>query len=211
MTGSSETVRAIAGIEDLKSRLSHREPSVVAGDRRAAVAAVLSFVAPDEPRVLMIHRAEDERDPWSGHMAFPGGRVEDADASPEAAARRETEEEVGLNLERDAIPLGRLSDVTAVARGRRLGLVIEPFIFAVTRRVALRLNSEVQESLWVPLSFFVGLGNRSSLTYDYEGRSIELPCYHYRGKLIWGLTLRMLDEMLEVVAGAESDDWPQRE
>ena len=196
--------------EVFRGLLEGREHKIIEGNRRAAVAAIFRTGKAGEVEILLIHRAEDVRDPRSGHMAFPGGRVDDDDASPEAAAIRETEEEVGLRLESHARLLGRLSDVTAVARGRRLGLVIEPFVFELVKASELRLNAEVQEALWVPLGFFFNEANRSSLTYDFEDRTYELPCYRYDGRVVWGLTLRMLDEVLEILSGRVIDDWPER-
>ena len=131
----------------IRSVLQRHTPHVVprsAELKVAAVAAVFRQRA-DDVEVLMIHRAEDPRDPWSGHMAFPGGRVEGGDQDPPAAAVRETREEVGLDLETNGILLGRLSDVAAVGRGRPMSLVIEPFVYSVDIWPDLKPNHEVAE------------------------------------------------------------------
>jgi hypothetical protein len=65
--------------------------------KRSAVAMILQ-VRDGELHILMIKRAEREGDPWSGHMAFPGGRMDKTDANGYAVAVRETSEEVGLAL-----------------------------------------------------------------------------------------------------------------
>lgn len=168
------------------------------GERLAAVAAI--FRPGDGcADLLFIHRAEDPRDPWSGHMAFPGGRVETGDSGSQAAAVRETREEVGLHLEADAEYLGRLSDVSAVARGRRLGLVIQPFVFALAGGTELELNHEVQEAVWVPLGFLADRDNRSTLQWKYGDVFVPLPCIRFQGHVIWGLTFGMVDELLELL------------
>ena len=87
-------------VESFRSALQDYEPLVLPvaeGQTRAAVAALLR-PGSDGAEFLFIHRADDPRDHWSGHMAFPGGRVEPTDADSLAAALRETREEVDLDL-----------------------------------------------------------------------------------------------------------------
>jgi len=169
--------------------------------RFAAVAAVLAD-GPTGPELLFIRRAEHPEDPWSGHMAFPGGRVEPGE-TPVEAVRREVLEEVGLDLDHDAAALGRLSDLAAIGRGRPMGLVIVPFVFELTRRAELVTNHEVEEAVWVPLSFLAERANRSSLAWRQGPTEITLPCYRWQGRVIWGLTFAMVDELLERIAGEE--------
>jgi 8-oxo-dGTP pyrophosphatase MutT (NUDIX family) len=147
---------------------------------------------------LLIHRAERASDPWSGHMAFPGGRVEPGDADSRRAAVREAGEEVGLDLDRDAVYRGRLSDAAPRGRGRRLGLVIEPFVFETHGEPTLQLGEEVQSVVWLPMRFVRDRSNRSSMWYWRAVVPVRLPCYRYRGHLIWGLTLRILDEIVRL-------------
>ena len=77
-------------------------------------------------------------------------------------------------------------------------MVIHPFVFALAPSHApLRPNPrEVAEAVWVPLDFLRDRGNRSTLEKTYAGVPMTLPCYRYDGRVIWGLTLRMLDELL---------------
>lgn len=172
-----------------------RELPRSAGTRLAAVAAVLAD-RPEGASLLLIRRAEHPEDPWSGHMAFPGGRVE-PEETPESAVRRETLEEVRLDLDRHAVDVGRLSDVAAVARGRPLQLVILPFLFEMVGSPALVPNHEVEEAVWVPLGFLLDRGNRSTVPWRHGGATLHLPCYRWQGRVIWGLTFAMVDELLE--------------
>jgi len=167
--------------------------------RRAAVAMVLRR-GPEGTELLFIHRAEHPRDPWSGHIGFPGGRVEAGDAGCLEAAMREAHEEVALDLGSAARSLGRLSDLQAVAGGKPVQMVISVFAFELVREVTLRPNHEVQAVLWVPLAFLADRSNRSTLEWRRSGMPVPLPCYRYRGRTIWGLTLRMVDELLELIA-----------
>ena len=86
-------------IEDIALKLSARRPTEIRdeGARRAAVAMLLREAA-EGPEVFFIERARHPGDPWSGHMAFPGGRVEVGDPDVRAAVERETLEEVGISL-----------------------------------------------------------------------------------------------------------------
>jgi len=168
--------------------------------RRAAVAAILR-PGLSGPELLFIHRAEDSRDPWSGHMAFPGGKVDASDGDALSAALRETREEVGLDLEANALRLGRLSDVRAVGRGRPLSLVISPFVFELRTTPELTTNYEVETVVWVPTAFLADHQNRETMPYRRYGLSLDLPCYRYEGHLIWGLTLGMADDLLRLTSG----------
>jgi 8-oxo-dGTP pyrophosphatase MutT (NUDIX family) len=188
-------------VDSFRAALGSYQPQLLPeaeGQTRAAVAAILR---PGESgaEFLFIHRAEDPRDPWSGHMAFPGGRVEPKDADPLAAAVRETNEEVGLDLTAAAQQIGRLSDVAAIGRGRPLNMVINPYVFAVEGVPPLVTNYEVEAIVWVPAHFLADHRNRESMEYQRAGLSLELPCYRYQDHLIWGLTLGMVDELLSLV------------
>jgi 8-oxo-dGTP pyrophosphatase MutT (NUDIX family) len=166
----------------------------------AAVAAIVRQ-ARRGVEALFIHRAEDPTDPWSGHMAFPGGRVEGDDADPFRAAVRETLEEVGLDLEMRGTLLGRLSDVPAVGRGRPLSLVVEPYVFSIADRPRLEPNHEVADIVWVPLDFLLDRSNRSTIPWRHGDVSVNLPCYRFGGHVIWGLTFGMVDELVTLLEG----------
>ncbi|MEM1142641.1 MAG: CoA pyrophosphatase [Pseudomonadota bacterium] len=154
--------------------------------------------------VLMIKRAERPGDPWSGHMAFPGGRLEKADRNGLAAAKRETDEEIGLQLGPQEPCIGRLSDLHAVNRRFRGALVISPYVFHLKRSVNFHLNHEVAELVWIPMEFLLDAENREEMLWERGKLRLKMPCYKYEGRKIWGLSLKMLDELLDVVAGESS-------
>ena len=190
----------LAGLAEALSRLPARADEDVPVARKAAVAAVLRSAA-GTVELLFIRRAEHPRDPWSGQMGFPGGRVDPGDASPLAAALRETREEIGLDLEALGRPLGRLSEVRTHLPLGSVPHSVVPFAFAVEGDPALRPNEEVQEALWVPLPFLLDCGNRSSITWVRKGLPLPMPCYTFNGRVIWGLTLKIVDELLAVSKG----------
>ena len=118
-----------------------------------------------------------------------------------AVATRETEEEIGLRLADHARCIGRLSEIRARHRRRSLGMVVTPFVFQLEREAHFTLNHEVDDVLWVPLSFLLDVSRRESMTWRHGRASLTLPCYFYRGCRIWGLSLMMLDELLDLVEG----------
>ena len=116
-------------LETIRDRLARYRPITlpVDGKRQAAVAVVLRQQG-ETPEVLFIERAQRSGDPWSGHMAFPGGRVETSDASARLAAQRETHEEVGVDLA-PAEVLGRLDDLEGHRAAGAPRLVVSAFIY----------------------------------------------------------------------------------
>jgi len=168
--------------------------------KRSAVAMILQ-VRTGELHILMIKRADREGDPWSGHMAFPGGRMDKADAHGYAVAVRETEEEVGLCLGPQDQCIGRLSDLNARPHKGTFGMAVSPFVFRLEREVTFTPNYEVAEVVWVPLEFLLDSDNREQMSWDYKGVKIPMPCYLYGKRRIWGLSLMMLDELMDLIEG----------
>jgi 8-oxo-dGTP pyrophosphatase MutT (NUDIX family) len=156
--------------------------------------------------LLFIRRAEDSRDPWSGQMAFPGGRREPADSSLLDTAIRETREETGLDLAGHGEPLGALDEIQAMARMKALGLAIAPFAFRLRAAVEARPSSEVRSVHWIPVAALADSRNRSTYDYDHEGTPYPLPCLRFDHVVIWGLTHRMVMSFLELLARAEGHD-----
>ncbi len=171
-----------------------------AGLRRAAVAALLREAGGDL-EVLMIRRAVFEGDPWSGHVALPGGHAHAGDESLLATARRETMEEVGIDLERTAELLGQLGEQSPMTGS---ALTVTPFYFAIGAPVSLQLSPEVEEAFWVPLGP-IAQGERDSF-YRLErgGTSLSFPAWQVGTQLVWGLTYRMLSEFLLRIRGRAS-------
>ena len=166
--------------------------------KRAAVAAVLRHRG-ETTDILFIRRSHHPKDPWSGQMAFPGGRVDTVDSNPLQTALRETQEEIHLDLIQHSRLVTPLSHLNARARGRFPPLVIEPYLFDLRGDPTLNLSEEVDETLWIPLDFFLEPANRSRFSWKGPGTSsLILPCYHYGERRIWGLTLQMLDEILNL-------------
>jgi 8-oxo-dGTP pyrophosphatase MutT (NUDIX family) len=186
-------------LEEIRLALAAHEPSELAAGAaaQAAVALVLRQVA-GAPEVLFIERARRAGDPWSGHMAFPGGRVGAEDVHPRGAAERETLEEVGVSLA-SAEPLGRLDDMQGHRSTGRAGIVISAFVYHVVDPPALVPNHEVREAFWFPLRALLDperhvVGRRYAGT-QLPGILVGRPERH----VVWGLTYRFLEHFFEVL------------
>lgn len=167
---------------------------------RAAVAAILRRGATGDAEILLIRRAERASDPWSGHMALPGGRRDPRDATLEATAIRETFEEVGVDLARDGELLLRLADHPAIIRTKRVGLVIAPFVFAVRGDPEVRIkDDEIAEALWTPLGALARGEGAGTFLYTHEEATLDLPFLDVGGRRVWGLTYQMLQKLFQAL------------
>ena len=173
------------------------DPLILEGDYlQASVAVVLR--ARDPLELLLIKRATSERDPWSGHMALPGGRRDDRDADLLATARRETLEETGVNLAESGSPLGRLEDV-APASPRLPRLTISPFVFWVPQDVEAQVASrEIERVYWVSVDVLRDPARHGDVEIPLPGGSRRFPAFHVVGEHVWGLTHRILTRFLDV-------------
>jgi 8-oxo-dGTP pyrophosphatase MutT (NUDIX family) len=169
--------------------------------RRAdALEAAVSVVLRGNDRLdlLLIKRARSERDPWSGHMALPGGRRDRVDGSLLDTAIRETLEETGIDLAAGGVHLGRLEEVRP-ASARLPVLLIAPFVFGVPSDADARVASdEVDEVHWVTLEHLRSPEARGSVDIPLPGGARTFPCFHVAGEIVWGLTYRILSRFLEV-------------
>jgi 8-oxo-dGTP pyrophosphatase MutT (NUDIX family) len=183
-------------LPSLRRRLQERSALRYQGpaERRAAVAAVLRPTAAG-PEVLLIRRAERVGDPWSGHMALPGGHADATDADLLATALRETREEVGLDLAGHEL-LGALDEHAAHAQGRFTGLVIAPFVFALQSAAEPRANQEVAELLWAPIGPIARGELDAVKEVQRDGQLVRFPGFRVGEHVVWGLTHRVLQSLL---------------
>lgn len=164
--------------------------------RHGSVAMILRNDHP-EPHVLFIERAQRQGDPWSGHIAFPGGSIEPDDDGPQQAAERETMEEVGLHL-RPENHLGRLDDLT----GATLPVLVSGFVYAVSSPGDLALSPEIREAFWTPLSLLTDTTRHVEHRFRYGDTERVLPAIDLLGPgrpVLWGLTYRFITQFLEVI------------
>jgi len=195
--------------------LSEHQPTTrpLGAHQNAAVAVVLREASPRGSELLFIERASKEGDPWSGHMAFPGGRAEALDPTIRSTAERETFEEVGLDLG-GAEVLGRLDDLEGRRDGRPAGIVISAFVYYVERPPPLTLQkSEVEEAFWFPVRDLADPDRHVPYRWRHEnGMKMEMPGIRVGesdAHVVWGLTYRFVEILLGLLERPLPDRWPE--
>lgn len=175
-------------------------PALTAAEERprieAAVALILGHGSEGGAELFFIERARRDDDPWSGQMAFPGGRRASADPDLATTAARETFEEVGIEL---ADPLARLDDFVGTRNPRAQPLLVAPFVYELHERPRIATNHEVNDTVWIPLRWI--LHPDSAARYRRESSSFgeAFPAFRYRHFVVWGLTYRVLGNFLSVL------------
>lgn len=159
--------------------------------RQAAVAVLL---APDPDQLLVIRRTERTGDPWSGHLALPGGRREPADADLLHTAIRETAEETGVVLD-PAWWRATLDDV-APHTDVLPPILVRPFVFRLPSRVDAAASSEVAVAQWVPLEWLAQPGVFRSLAVESRGQRFAAQGYQLDHGFLWGMTERLVTPLL---------------
>ncbi len=192
--------------------LETREGAVIPPDgiaRHAAVALIMRLADDGDVELLMIKRAAFAGDPWSGHIALPGGRQEPTDASLQHTAMRETREETAVDLASVGHLLGTLDELHP--RTPRLPpLIIRPFVFVIPRDVTIVTSDEVAEAFWVPLPLLAHPSATGEATFTDRGverteRSVRLGQH-----VIWGLTERILRQFIGYACDAPTDHGESR-
>ena len=190
MTAQPLTLPAI-----LRALATH-EPTVLNVDRPHAAVALLLADAEPWPEALFIVRASHDRDPWSGDIGFPGGRVADGDGDPRRTAERETLEELDLDLTTCAC-LGRLDDLY----GATLSILVSCFVYATSARPALHPNHEVAATSWVPLDRLLDPARHHIEAFPYRGTTTSQPVVDLLGPgtpRLWGITYRLVMQFLAI-------------
>lgn len=194
VSASSVSESAVSAlIESLAARLSLGDvrpgPEV---RRRAAVAVVLQGEA--SPRVLLMKRVDRVGDPWSGHISLPGGGYQASDGDLRVTAIRETQEELGIDLH-GARLLGNLETLHPRSSGPS-GIEVTPFVFATAEALEPVCGPEALAAFWLPLE--LAASGALDSTFTHPSTQTAFPSWSYEGYVIWGMTRRILEVVLEL-------------
>jgi 8-oxo-dGTP pyrophosphatase MutT (NUDIX family) len=177
----------------LKESLSFN-PRSASNERVDAVVAILLYQdSAADLSTLLIHRVERSNDPWSGQIGLPGGRVEKFDTSTQGALEREVREEVGLELVNEGEQLGLLS---VGHPGRRTEMRVQPWVYGLHHQPQVTIGPEVQHAFWVSLPKLPMLKTTSEV--EIRGTRIMVEAFLVDGRIVWGFTYRVLNELLAV-------------
>ena len=169
--------------------------------RRAAILLALRAREDGEPELLMIKRADAPGDPWSGHIACPGGRMEPSDGDLAVTAVRETWEETGVDVARDGRLLGHLDDV-APRTPTLPPIVIRPYVALVRAGVEIVPSPEVAAAFWVPVAALRERGAWGMGLVSVGGAEREVSVFQHGEYTVWGLTERALRQLLTYMGEA---------
>jgi 8-oxo-dGTP pyrophosphatase MutT (NUDIX family) len=193
LRGEPHIARLEAALKE-RTPLEENDPAA----RPAAVAILIRLGISGEPEMFFIQRAEYEGDPWSGHIAFPGGRAESEDETLMHTAMRETLEETGIDLTGCSEMIGVLDDLHP--RTIRLpAIVVRPFVFLVSDPGEPVLSSEVANAFWVPLSVLLDRSVWRDTTVRAGNAEFSRFAFHHEGYVVWGMTERILSGLLTLV------------
>ena len=203
--GGLDALLADADIQKLRAALASRDATSSGeeeGVRRAAVALIFRSGAEGAPELLFIKRADYPGDPWSGQVAFPGGREEPGDTTLADTAARETREETAIDLLRDGTFIGTLDDLRP--RINRLpDVIVRPYVVLLDRYEPLILSQEVALAFWIPLAALKAAESWRETQLLARGIQINTRAFHHEGHIVWGLTERILGQLLGLLGGEE--------
>jgi 8-oxo-dGTP pyrophosphatase MutT (NUDIX family) len=175
---------------EIAEKLSRTLKATKVLDASAAV-VVLLRVAGQDFEVLFVKRAETPTDTWSGQTALPGGKRDPDDRNLKDTVVRETSEETGINLLEGCRFLGAMEPLRSTQRPE---MKILPFVVLQEEEQNIELNEELTEYFWAPVKELVH--NKGSVKFSFG----EFPAYIIKNNIIWGLTYRILHNLLSLLS-----------
>lgn len=158
-------------------------------DTDAAVALLLK-PGDRDLEILLAERSKSRVDPWSGQMAFPGGKRDPTDKSMLQTAIREAFEETSINLTHNSRALGALENIRS---GAEPNLLVAPFVILLEDEPTVSLNRELIGALWIPLKTLRACKGIAKLSFG------EVPAYIVEGHVVWGLTYGILEQFFNAL------------
>jgi len=180
-------VSYIGNVERLSKMLKKTSENL---DANAAVIVLLRATDQDF-QVLFVKRAENSGDSWSGQTALPGGKRNPEDRNLKETVVRETLEETRINLLVGCRFLGAMEPVRTT---QKTEMKILPFVVLLEKKQAIKLNEELTEYFWTPLKELAK--HKGTVKFSFG----EFPAYIIENHIIWGLTYKILHNLLSLSA-----------
>jgi 8-oxo-dGTP pyrophosphatase MutT (NUDIX family) len=185
-------------IDELEKLLRSRNPVKIIDEGGFVHAAVMMILgeSPEGLSMLFIKRPESDIDAFSGHMAFPGGKMKEGDESKLATAIRETFEELGIDLYASGRVIGELDDISP-NNPRANNYIVTPYLSTLKEEVSITPNFyEVEEAVWVPMQHLVDERNFAVRLRERSGVLVDDYVYSFDKYIIWGMTGRIVHKFL---------------
>jgi 8-oxo-dGTP pyrophosphatase MutT (NUDIX family) len=180
-------------VGNIKKLAKMLKPTSEKLDANAAVVVLLRATNQDF-QVLFVKRAEKSGDPWSGQTAFPGGKGSPEDRDLKETVTRETLEETSINLVEGCRFLGAMEPVRSTQKPE---MQVLPFVVLLEREQAIELNEELTEYFWTPLKELAKHKGTAKFSFG------EYPAYIIGKQIIWGLTYKILQNLISLFSSIE--------
>jgi 8-oxo-dGTP pyrophosphatase MutT (NUDIX family) len=180
--------------EKVEKLLAARDPHKLTIDGDFVHAAVMMILKEEQKgsSLLFIKRPDSDSDPFSGHVAFPGGKMKGEDSDKLETAVRETREEIGVDITHSGRVIGELDDVNP-NNPRANTYIVTPYLSVLEEEVTFTpCAREVEEVLWVPVNHLLDEKNFKLRLTQRDGKLREDYAYIYEQYIIWGMTGRIL-------------------
>ena len=177
----------------LKQLLSQRQKHrIVDANRISSAVLVPIYCKRGEYYLLFTKRTQKVKD-HKGQISFPGG-VKEGNETLVNTALRECAEEIGLAVE-DAEILGELDDAISLTSN----YVISPFVALIPWPYHFKVSEEeIDELIEAPVSVFIDGACQCQEDETISGEVVNSYSYHYQGRVIWGVTARVLKQFLDI-------------
>ncbi len=188
-------------IEEVEKIICGRISSKIKRDGNfihAAVMIILKEIKEGDYSMLFIKRPQNAEDVFSGHMAFPGGKMKDEDKNKLETAIRETLEETGIDIVKMGKILGELDDFNP-NNPKASHYVVTPFLSLLMEDTEIKPNEEVDEAIWIPLSHLKDEKTLEIRIIEKHRIRVKDYVFHYKDYVIWGMTGRILYKFLSLV------------
>ena len=185
----------------INERLKLTKPaSITKLDSYKEASVLIPIFKKDGKIYVLFTKRSNNVEHHKGQISFPGGRIDSTDPSPEYAALREAQEEIGLKAE-DVKLLGKLDDTITYASG----YIVHPFVGLIPYPYEFKVNdAEVDKIIFIPLDFFLQNGTGTFRSIYHDGKVYNTLAYEYNGDIIWGATARIVKNLVEVISGRSS-------